>query len=249
MTLIAPYTYAGVLGAKRISLAPMTDSPDAPLMLSVSGARGIVDESMTPAVAADYAGAFGSFVTQTTGGSHVTLCVGRDSRPSSEMLCAAAVAGLTAAGCAVIDLGVVATPTVAVMITEHRAAGGLVVTGSHNPIEWNGLKCLNAHGIASARQDVDEITRRFKQRDFRRPESQTTPAVTRDQRGHEMHVKSVLANLDGKPIQRAKLKVVLDSVNGAGGVAGRMLLERLGCTLVHLNVVSCLRHRLGKTRR
>ena len=213
----------------------MTDSRNAPLMLSVSGARGIVGESMTPAVAADYARAFGSFVTQTTGGSPVTLCVGRDTRPSSETLCGAAVTGLTASGCAVIDLGVVATPTVAVMITEHRAAGGLVVTGSHNPIEWNGLKCLNACGIASARHDVDEITRRFKQRDFRRAERQTTPAVTRDQRGHEMHVKKVLANLDGKPIQRAKLKVVLDSVNGAGGVAGRMLLERLGCTLVHLN--------------
>ena len=204
-------------------------------MLSVSGARGIVGQSMTPAVAADYAAAFGSFLTQTTGGSHVTLCVGRDTRASSEMLCGAAVAGLTAAGCAVIDLGVVATPTVAVMITEHRAAGGLVVTGSHNPIEWNGLKCLNACGIASARHDVDEISRRFRHRDFRRPEPRTPPAVTRDQRGHEIHVKKVLANLDGEPIQRAKLKVVLDSVNGAGGVAGRMLLERLGCTLVHLN--------------
>ena len=204
-------------------------------MLSVSGARGIVGQSMTPAVAADSAAAFGSFLTQTTGGSHVTLCVGRDTRPSSEMLCGAAVAGLTAAGCAVIDLGVVATPTVAVMITEHRAAGGLVVTGSHNPIEWNGLKCLNACGIASARHDVDEISRRFRHRDFRRPEPRTPPAVTRDQRGHEIHVKKVLANLDGEPIQRAKLKVVLDSVNGAGGVAGRMLLERLGCTLVHLN--------------
>ncbi|MFB3139454.1 MAG: phosphoglucosamine mutase, partial [Phycisphaerales bacterium] len=93
----------------------MTDSRNAPLMLSVSGARGIVGESMTPAVAADYARAFGSFVTQTTGGSPVTLCVGRDTRPSSETLCGAAVTGLTAAGCAVIDLGVVATPTVAVM--------------------------------------------------------------------------------------------------------------------------------------
>ena len=88
----------------------------APLMLSISGARGIVGDSMTPAVAADFAAAFGSWARETSGSPQPTLCLGRDTRPSSEMLTAAAAAGLDAVGARVIDLGVVPTPTVGIMV-------------------------------------------------------------------------------------------------------------------------------------
>lgn len=214
-----------------------------PLMLSVSGARGIVGESMTPAVAGDFAAAFGSFAlaarTGETSGEHRTVCLGRDTRPSSEMLSAAAAAGLAGVGARVVDLGVAATPTIGVMVDELEAAGGMVITASHNPVQWNGLKCITAGAMAPPPADTDEILRRFRERDF----DQVLPAAlapgTHDDRGHRVHVERVLAQVDVEPIRSASLRVVLDSNNGAGATAGRMLLEALGCEVVAVNDTPC----------
>jgi phosphomannomutase len=210
-----------------------------PLMLSVSGARGIVGETMTPLVAADFAIAFGSFLMHTTGQASPMLCVGRDSRPSGEMLAFAAMTGLASLGCRVIDLGVVATPTVAVMIDKHRAAGavgGLAITASHNPIQWNGIKCLNADGVAPPPDQAQEIIRRFKEKDIQFPANAPVHAILSDASANDTHVQRVLANIpDVNAIRSARLKVVLDSVNGGGCVSGRMLLESLGCEVVHIN--------------
>jgi phosphomannomutase len=207
----------------------------APLILSVSGARGIVGETMTPTVAAEFAAAFGSFVKAASGRSDPVFCLGRDSRPSGEMLSAAALAGLTAIGGRVIDLGVVTTPTAAVMIGRHRADGGMIITASHNPIIWNGLKCLGADGGAPSRRDVDEIIRRFRERELDYAAVEDLHPAKRDKTSHETHVARVLAHIDGEPIRAGQFKVVLDSVNGAGGAAGRMLLDELGCEVIHLN--------------
>ena len=204
-------------------------------MLSVSGARGLVGQSMTPAVAADFAAAFGSFIRTTTRRTDPLICIGRDGRPSGQALVHAAIAGLSATGCRVIDLGVVTTPTVAVMIGKHKATGGMAITASHNPIEWNGLKCLNADGVAPPPGRAGEIIRRFKDRDFTFAPVTSAASISSDDSGPETHVEKVLAAIDPTPIRRAKFKVVLDSVNGSGCVAGRMLLERLGCKIVHLN--------------
>src|SRR5688572_38480 len=121
---------------------------DAPLMLSVSGARGIVGKSMTPQVARNFAAAFARYARKQPGPNQPVLCIGRDSRPSGKELADAAIEGVNGAGCKAIDLGVVATPTVGVMIQHRGAAGGLVITASHNPGQWNGLKCLNSDGAA-----------------------------------------------------------------------------------------------------
>jgi len=213
----------------------MTKVADAPLMLSVSGARGIVGRSMTPAVAADFAGAFGSYIKSSTRTKNPLLCVGRDSRPSGEALARAAMAGLAAVGCRVVDLGIVTTPSVAVMIGLHRAAGGMEITASHNPIEWNGLKCLNSDGVAPPPEVAGEIIRRFKNRDIDSVAAQDIPPITRDDSTNDVHVSKVLSHIDAEPIRQAGFKVVLDSINGAGCISGRMLLEKLGCEVVHLN--------------
>lgn len=218
--------------------AHLPSSGDAPLMLSVSGARGLIGLTMTPAVAADFAAAFGSFVKASAGNANPALCVGRDSRPSGEMIAGAAIAGLISVGCRVIDLGVVTTPSVAVMIGKHRANGGMVITASHNPIIWNGLKCLNADGVAPPPGDANEIIRRFKDKDIQYAAVETLQPLSRDDSTNQNHVDRVLAGVGGHDvdtIRRAKLKVVLDSVNGAGCVAGRTLLEALGCEVVHIN--------------
>ena len=208
---------------------------DAPLMLSVSGARGWVGRSMTPALAAEFAATFGSILRERSGVRHPLVCLGRDSRPSGEMLALAAASGLLAAGCHVIELGVVTTPTVGVMIGVHRAAGGLVVTASHNPIEWNGLKCLDASAAAPASAEALALIDRFRSRGMTYAAVTDLSTVDYDRTGHERHIARVLRAVDAEVIRHHGAKVVLDSVNGAGCVPGRMLLEELGCRVLQIN--------------
>ena len=212
-----------------------TQPAPAPLMLSVSGVRGIVGQSITPAVAREFAAAFGSHVRAFSGKDEPLLCLGRDSRPSGESLATAALHGLAAVGCRVIDLGVVMTPTVGVMIAKHHADAGIVITASHNPTPWNGLKCLSADGVAPPAHEAARIIRRFNDRDIAYAQTSRTPAPRRDRTGNELHVARVLAHVDRRPIRAAGFRVVLDSINGAGGTAGRMLLDELGCETAHIN--------------
>lgn len=208
---------------------------EAPLMLSVSGARGIVGRTMTPATAATFAGAFGSFLKRSTGVTAPTVCLGRDSRPSGEMLAAAARAGLTSVGCRVIELGIVTTPTVGVMIAAHRAQGGMVITASHNPLPWNGLKCLNHDGVAPPPADAAEIIRCFRENDLAYAPVESLVRSEVDESGTRAHLEAVLGLIDARPIVARGFRVVLDSVNGAGCLGGRELLTSLGCTIEHLN--------------
>jgi phosphomannomutase len=109
-------------------------------MLSVSGCRGIFGRSMTPVVAARFAGVFGTYLRERAGGGKPLVVVGRDGRAGGEVLLHAAAAGLAGAGCDVLVVGVAMTPTIGVVVDARNAAGGLVLTASHNPQEWNGLK-------------------------------------------------------------------------------------------------------------
>ncbi|MCH7721295.1 MAG: phosphoglucosamine mutase [Planctomycetes bacterium] len=200
------------------------------LIMSVSGIRGVVGETMTPQVAADVGFAFADYLT---GGRVV---VGRDSRESGETLQAALVAGLVAGGCEVIDLGVVSTPGVGIMVGQRRAAGGVVITASHNPGEWNGIKFITGDGRAPGRDDVEAIFEIYRRRT-----SQPVPTTSRgadraiEQSTHECHVAKVLAVVDRNSIAAGRFKVVLDSNHGAGGPGGRQLLDALGCEVVHLH--------------
>src|SRR3989442_216452 len=122
------------------------------LMVSVSGVRGLVGTDLTPEVVARWAAAFGTWARAGRGdggtgkgGSRVVL--GRDARTSGPMFAGAATAGLQSVGCDVIDVGLVATPTVQLAVEHHRAAGGIILTASHNPIEWNALKFVGPDGI------------------------------------------------------------------------------------------------------
>lgn len=213
----------------------MNDPTGAPLMLSISGARGIVGESMTPAVAERFAAAFGSYLRETTGRADPVICLGRDSRRSGEQLAPAAADGLGSVGGRVVDLGVVTTPSVAVMVDSLGAAGGLIVTASHNPLPWNGLKCLLAGGVAPPPEHMDRIIDRFTAPDVAPGGASGTPPPQRDDSAHERHVARVLDHVDPGPVRVAGFTVLLDSVNGAGCAPGRMLLERLGCTVIHEN--------------
>ena len=216
------------------SLKVQMQHTEAPLMLSVSGARGIVGKTMTPEVAAAYGAAFGSFLKATTGKKRPKVVVGLDGRISGPPLEAAAIGGLLATGCDVIDIGVAMTPTVGVMIGHHQADGGLTVTASHNPIEWNGIKCLDGDGLAPPPAIAKEIVDRFKERRIDWCAPLETGRVAPDGSAARVHVDRVLAHVDVAAIRAKRFTVVLDSVNGSGCHGGRMLLEELGCTVVHI---------------
>jgi phosphomannomutase len=224
----------------------MTTTPtkptDAPLMLSISGMRGLVGRSLTPDVATRYATAFGNWLgdprnqrpgsSDTSGGPHVVI--GRDSRGSGPMLEHAAVAGLLAAGCRVTRVGVLSTPGVAVMADQLRADGGMVITASHNPFPWNGIKALRYDGVAPPPDQANDIIRRFRDHDLCYAQVPDLQPATQDDTGTAVHVRRVLELVDVDAIRAAKLSAVVDSVHGAGGAEARALLDALGVTVHHL---------------
>ena len=221
------------------------NASDAPLMLSVSGARGIVGRTMTPVVAATFAGAFGSHIRGLTGGRRPRLLVARDGRFGGEALASAVRGALAATGCDVVDLGVAMTPTVGMMIRALGADGGMAVTASHNPLEWNGLKCLDGDGLAPPKPVADAIIARFKSGDVAFVAPREIGAITTDTSAAGRHVARVLEATGAAPRVRAKgLAVVLDCVNASGCEAGPRLLAELGCraTLIHAEPTGIFGH-------
>ncbi|HOW69820.1 MAG TPA: phosphoglucosamine mutase [Phycisphaerae bacterium] len=199
------------------------------LMMSVSGVRGVIGETLTPVLATELGCAFGTYLD---GG---TVVIGRDSRPSGPMLEAAVVAGLLAAGCRPVLLGIASTPATAMMVRRHKAAGGIVITASHNPIIWNGIKFLTDEGLAPPPQKAEQLFAIHRERGFRLVDAEGVPAPQSDATAADQHVEASLSLADVKTVAARRFRVVLDSVNGAGGEEGRALLERLGCQVVHIN--------------
>ncbi len=207
---------------------------DAPLMLSVSGLRGLVGRSLTPAVASRYAQAYGAWLKQDRGVERPHVVIGRDSRPSGPMVGSAVAAGLLAVGCRLTDLGIVTTPSVGIMIDHLGAAGGIVITASHNPIEWNGIKALDAAGVAPPPEQVERIIAAFEADAPAFAPVETLQPIEHDDSATPVHVERVLRHVDADRIAAAKLKVVIDSVHGAGGPAAALLCDRLGVDRVAL---------------
>jgi len=206
------------------------------LIVSISGMRGIVGENLTPEIAVAYGCAFGMFLKSAAGtGARPVVCIGRDSRPSGRMLFSAVAAGLCSVGVDVTDLGVVSTPGVGIMLRRLRCAGGVVVTASHNPVEYNGIKLLLDNGIAPPRPLAEKIRAIYFDRAFELCGSLECGRITSNDETDAVHVEKVLAIVDADSIATNRFKVVLDSVNGAGGGVARRLLVRLGCDVIAMN--------------
>jgi phosphomannomutase len=218
-------------------------------MLSVSGCRGIVGESLTPEVAARFAGAYGSWLMERAAGGTVTVVVGRDGRAGSAMVHRAALAGLVGAGCDVVDLGVAMTPTVAVVTDSYRSGAiedatiaGMVLTASHNPQQWNGLKCLLAEGgefesaaCAPPGRFASQVIERFNAGNIRHAEWDQVGEISDDDSGPETHVDRLTGAMeeaglidDASELGRG-LCVAVDSVNASGVIGSHLCLEALGC--------------------
>ncbi|MFC1782119.1 hypothetical protein ACFL02_00870, partial [Planctomycetota bacterium] len=165
----------------------------AELIISISGVRGIIGDNLGPKEAAEFGMAYGSFLRQLTQDqSPPKVCIGRDSRPSGQMLAAAISSGLMATGCETIDLGIVTTPGVALMTRFLSCKGGIVVTASHNPVEYNGIKFLRHDGIAYPADEVRQIHQRYFDKDFTTQTAQAVAGTAGNSKAHAVHVDMVL---------------------------------------------------------
>lgn len=202
------------------------------LMTSVSGVRGIIGESLTPDVIIKYVSVFG----QRNSGKAVI--VGGDPRVSSRFVFPLVKSTLISTGCHVIDIGISATPTIEIAVKQLKAAGGIAITASHNPMEWNGLKFIGPDGLFLPEREIFTLYQQSDQRkriyvgwDKVGSEEYYEKAVT-----DHLDLITRLPYLDRNRIRRKKYKIVLDCVNGAGGVIVPRLLELLGCEVVPLNI-------------
>ncbi len=200
----------------------------AALMVGVSGIRGIIGETLTPRVAMEFAQAYGTYL----GGGRVAL--GRDTRPSGQMFAAAAAAGLLATGCRVTQLGVVMTPTIGHAIGSGDFDGGVMITASHNPSQWNGLKFLDERGLAPSPEIASRIAQ-IQDAGAYGFERVAFAPVHEDHEAGRRHVDAVLAAVEVDTAPLRGLRVVLDSVNGAGCLVSPGMLEALGCEVIHIN--------------
>jgi phosphomannomutase len=207
------------------------------LIISVSGLRGIVGENLTASIAEEYGCAFGTYLKKKYAGKRekFSVCIGRDSRPSGEMLKSAVTQGLCEVGVDVIDLGLVTTPGVGIMVKELGCNGGVVITASHNPSQYNGIKLLLNNSMAPPPGEAEQIRQCFFDKHFALVDSLDCGQVTSNEQTDTVHITKVLAIIDKEAISAKKFNVVLDSVNGAGGRVTKKLLAELGCVVSAIN--------------
>ena len=192
------------------------------LIISVSGLRGVVGSSLTPEVAMRYVTAF---LDDLPPGA---LVVARDGRATGPIFRDAVHAALTAADRPIVELGVAATPTVGVAVRRERAAGGIQISASHNPAEYNGLKLFNNRGqVLDAAAGQSVLERYHKTPSCVAPTKLTEPI--RPSQAHEDHAQRILQTVQLQRVQSRAFRVLLDSNHGAGGLLGSHLLAQLGC--------------------
>src|SRR5579884_1704196 len=180
------------------------------LKISVSGIRGVVGEFLTPTLARGFAQAFGTYV----GSGRVV--VGRDTRATGPLLQHAVHCGLLAAGCEVIDVGILPTPTIQIFTGITRARGGLAITASHNPPEYNALKLFNSQGLFFNNYERSELLDIYHQSDFRQAENdEMRPLTCERQAPVKLHIERAVRHVNLDRIRARRFRVALDAVNGA----------------------------------
>lgn len=200
-------------------------------ILSISGLRGVIGDGLDPEYVTRFAASLGTIVK---GG---TVVLSRDGRSTGEMLRHAVLSGLLATGCRVLDLGIASTPTCGVMVTALNAAGGLQLTASHNPIEWNGLKPFSAEGSVFDKPTGERLLSVINGSPEYRPWSSLGTVESVSDPNSE-HQRRVFKLVDVAAIRSRKFKVVLDCNHGSGSVLGPQLLRELGCEVIVMGGVA-----------
>jgi len=205
--------------------------PKQTLIKSTSGIRGIVGAGLDPLLATAYGAAFGTLLRKGK------VVVGRDSRPSGDMLVQAVTAGLTSVGIDVVQIGIVPTPTVEIAVKKLKAAGGICVTASHNPAPWNALKFFNDRGEFITPAQYKKLDAVFNSGRFAYKPAAKLGRIERQGQWVDEHVRMTLAAkaVSRAAVKRRRFKVVVDAINGAGSVALPRLLRSLGATVAEIN--------------
>jgi phosphomannomutase len=158
-----------------------------------------------------------------------------DTRTSGPALKSAIFAGLLSTGCETIDIGICPTPTVQLMVKERKAQGGIVVTASHNPAQWNGIKFIREDGIFLNEKEAKELIHIYETKKFRLSPQADWESIQGDPSAIYAHIRHLLKLINVRKIRKAKLKVALDSCNGAGSKITLLLLKELGCKVHFIN--------------
>lgn len=201
------------------------------LVKSTSGIRGVIGNGLDPIMITAYGAAFGTFLKKGK------VVVGRDSRPSGDMVSKAVIAGLVSVGIDVVEIGIVPTPTVEIAVKKLKATGGVCVTASHNPSEWNALKFFNHTGEFITPEEYAKLDAIFNSGEFAYVSWDKLGDITSQTDWIDQHIKMTLAmkTINRPAIKKRKFKVVVDAINGAGSIALPKLLEQLGAKVIRIN--------------
>lgn len=210
------------------------------LIKSISGIRGTIggkpDEGLTPVDIVKFSSAFAAYIIGKTGNHKIVI--GKDARLSGEMVSQIVTGTLTGMGMDVVDLGFSTTPTVEIAVTEEKAGGGIILTASHNPKEWNALKLLNEKGEFISGDAGKEVLSIADKGDFHYASIDKIGSYRKEDSYFDKHIQKIISLplVDVNTIERKNFKVVVDAVNSTGGIAVPMLLRALGVKeIIELN--------------
>ncbi|MDR2391598.1 MAG: phosphoglucosamine mutase [Planctomycetota bacterium] len=199
------------------------------LMIGISGVRGVVGDNLTPELLVNLGQSFGTWIDSGM------VVIGRDTRVSGDMVKHAVFSGLLSAGCRIVDVGVCGTPSAAMMIRKLGAAGGIVISASHNPIEWNALKFFRSDGVYLNQEQGRELLDIYYGGDMRKVGYDKLHAVETNDGALENHLEAVLAIVDIPALRKRRFKVAVDCCNGAGSSLALEFLKRIGCEVAAID--------------
>ncbi len=207
----------------------MADAGRAPRLFGTNGVRGIVNTPQMDCMFALRLGmAMGTFMRGR-------VMIAMDARTSGDMLKSACSSGLMAAGCDVVDCGMIPTPTLQYAVKTGKADGGVVVTASHNPPEFNGIKAIDRDGTEMSRENEEKIEKTYHEMSFERPDWRKIGQLTANSAATERYIGGIISKVDVPAIRKANLRIAVDCGNGASSFVTPKLLERLGVMYVTLN--------------
>src|SRR4051812_46547802 len=200
-----------------------------PLKIGITGVRGIVGETFTPELAVEFAESFGTYLDR----GRILVC--RDTRPSGAMIRSAVLAGLLAAGCEVVDLGICPTPSMQLAVKWLKADGGIAITAGHNPWQWNALKFVRRDGLYLNPTQGGELLDIFHQGGFGEASWNEIKKVVQNGDAIEAHIHVLHESFAADTIRSRKLTVAVDCCNGACSVLSPQWLAKLGCEVLAVN--------------